>query len=60
MGKNGVPAQARGPGGCARRAWDERSGAAVDFAGTHIVVTGGSSGIGLVTARLLAERAARR
>jgi NAD(P)-dependent dehydrogenase (short-subunit alcohol dehydrogenase family) len=31
----------------------------VDFYGQHIVVTGGSSGIGLVTARLLASRGAR-
>jgi NAD(P)-dependent dehydrogenase (short-subunit alcohol dehydrogenase family) len=31
----------------------------VDFHGQHIVVTGGSSGIGLVTARLLAGRGAR-
>jgi NAD(P)-dependent dehydrogenase (short-subunit alcohol dehydrogenase family) len=31
----------------------------VDFHGQHIVVTGGSSGIGLVTARLLASRGAR-
>ena len=30
----------------------------MDFAGQHIVVTGGSSGIGLVTARLLAKRGA--
>jgi NAD(P)-dependent dehydrogenase (short-subunit alcohol dehydrogenase family) len=31
----------------------------MDFAGQHIVVTGGSSGIGLVTAQLLASRGAR-
>jgi NAD(P)-dependent dehydrogenase (short-subunit alcohol dehydrogenase family) len=31
----------------------------VDFAGQHIVVTGGSSGIGLVTAQLLAKRGAK-
>jgi NAD(P)-dependent dehydrogenase (short-subunit alcohol dehydrogenase family) len=31
----------------------------MDFHGQHIVVTGGSSGIGLVTARLLASRGAR-
>ena len=31
----------------------------MDFHGQHIVVTGGSSGIGLVTARLLAGRGAR-
>ena len=31
----------------------------MDFAGRHIVVTGGSSGLGLVTAQLLAERGAR-
>ena len=31
----------------------------MDFHGQHIVVTGGSSGIGLVTARLLANRGAR-
>ena len=31
----------------------------MDFHGQHIVVTGGSSGIGLVTAQLLASRAAR-
>ena len=31
----------------------------MDFAGKHIVVTGGSSGIGLATAQLLAERGAR-
>jgi len=31
----------------------------VDFHGQHIVVTGGSSGIGLVTAQLLASRGAR-
>ena len=30
----------------------------MDFNGQHIVVTGGSSGIGLVTARLLAKRGA--
>ncbi len=30
----------------------------MDFGGQHIVVTGGSSGIGLVTARLLAKRGA--
>ena len=31
----------------------------MDFHGQHIVVTGGSSGIGLVTAQLLASRGAR-
>jgi NAD(P)-dependent dehydrogenase (short-subunit alcohol dehydrogenase family) len=31
----------------------------MDFGGQHIVVTGASSGIGLVTARLLAERGAK-
>src|SRR5690606_16292807 len=31
----------------------------MDFGGQHIVVTGGSSGIGLVTAQLLASRGAR-
>ena len=31
----------------------------MDFHGQHIVVTGGSSGIGLVTAQLLASRSAR-
>lgn len=31
----------------------------MDFGGQHIVVTGGSTGIGLVTARLLAERGAK-
>ena len=31
----------------------------MDFHGRHIVVTGGSSGIGLVTAQLLAQRGAR-
>jgi NAD(P)-dependent dehydrogenase (short-subunit alcohol dehydrogenase family) len=31
----------------------------VDFGGKHIVVTGGSSGLGLVTAQLLAGRGAR-
>ena len=31
----------------------------MDFAGTHIAVTGASSGIGLVTAKLLASRGAR-
>ena len=31
----------------------------MDFHGQHVVVTGGSSGIGLVTARLLASRGAR-
>jgi NAD(P)-dependent dehydrogenase (short-subunit alcohol dehydrogenase family) len=31
----------------------------MDFAGKHIVVTGGSSGLGLVTATLLGERGAR-
>lgn len=31
----------------------------MDFAGQHIVVTGGSSGIGLVTAQLLAKRGAK-
>jgi NAD(P)-dependent dehydrogenase (short-subunit alcohol dehydrogenase family) len=31
----------------------------MDFHGQHIVVTGGSSGIGLVTAQLLAQRGAR-
>jgi NAD(P)-dependent dehydrogenase (short-subunit alcohol dehydrogenase family) len=31
----------------------------VDFAGQHIVVTGGSSGIGLVTAKMLAQRGAK-
>src|SRR5687768_4087429 len=36
-----------------------KAGALMDFAGKHIVVTGGSSGIGLVTAKLLAERGAR-
>lgn len=30
----------------------------MDFGGQHIVITGGSSGIGLVTARLLAKRGA--
>ena len=34
-------------------------GALMDFHGQHIVVTGGSSGIGLVTAQLLASRGAR-
>ena len=31
----------------------------MDFTGQHIVVTGGSSGIGLVTAQLLAKRGAK-
>jgi NAD(P)-dependent dehydrogenase (short-subunit alcohol dehydrogenase family) len=31
----------------------------MDFGGRHIAVTGGSSGLGLVTAQLLAERGAR-
>ena len=31
----------------------------MDFHGQHIVVTGGSSGLGLVTAQLLASRGAR-
>ena len=31
----------------------------MDFAGSHIAVTGASSGIGLVTAKLLASRGAR-
>ena len=31
----------------------------MDFHGQHIVVTGGSSGIGLVTAQVLASRGAR-
>jgi NAD(P)-dependent dehydrogenase (short-subunit alcohol dehydrogenase family) len=31
----------------------------VDFTGQHIVVTGGSSGIGLVTAKMLAQRGAK-
>ena len=35
------------------------AGALMDFHGQHIVVTGGSSGIGLVTAQLLASRGAR-
>ena len=30
----------------------------MDFTGQHIVVTGGSSGIGLVTAKMLASRGA--
>src|SRR5690606_35503988 len=34
-------------------------GEVMDFGGQHIVVTGASSGIGLVTARLLAERGAK-
>src|SRR3989337_1914888 len=36
-----------------------RAGALMDFHGQHIVVTGGSSGIGLVTAQLLVSRGAR-
>src|SRR5688500_4405245 len=35
------------------------SGGVMDFHGQHIVVTGGSSGIGLVTAQLLSSRGAR-
>ena len=31
----------------------------MDFHGQHMAVTGGSSGIGLVTAQLLASRGAR-
>src|SRR5690606_33023437 len=31
----------------------------MDFTGQHIVVTGGSSGIGLVTAKMLAQRGAK-
>ncbi len=35
---------------------DEESGMATDFDGLVAVVTGGASGIGLATARLLAQR----
>jgi NAD(P)-dependent dehydrogenase (short-subunit alcohol dehydrogenase family) len=37
----------------------DREGALMDFDGQHIAVTGASSGIGLVTAQLLAKRGAR-
>jgi NAD(P)-dependent dehydrogenase (short-subunit alcohol dehydrogenase family) len=37
----------------------DRGEALMDFHGQHIVVTGGSSGIGLVTGQLLASRGAR-
>ncbi|MCK2241692.1 MULTISPECIES: SDR family oxidoreductase [unclassified Crossiella] len=36
-----------------------RAGGARSFEGRHVVITGGSSGIGLATARLLAARGAR-